>query len=715
MDPSHLLPILLLIFGFGFVVFWHELGHFLAAKWAGVKVEQFAVGFGQALVSYRRGIGVRLGSSQKQYQAMVDAETGGHEADQSAEPPHMGIVAGPGEVSEAMAEATGTVSPTRHASVNLSGVGETEYRLNWIPLGGYVKMLGQDDLRPNSEVTDPKAYNNKPVYQRMVIVSAGVIMNVILAAILFTVLFSIGFNTSPPLVGSVQAGSPAQAAGLAPGDRIIAVDGSRPSNFEKVAMAVALSGGEPFKIQYRKPDGSVETREVTPRASAENQGFQSLGVMASPSLRGPAADADLSDLKKGEVPAALFDLKPGEAIVAVNGKPVHPVGPTGRQKPGTAEPDEYYKLADAVQASGGKAVSVTVEGPDGKRRDESVQPYFAPPFGGAELNFAGLMPRATIVGVEPDSPALGKLKVGDVVLSLRDENTQDMISPLTGKELAAALGRAGAGGYKVGLTVERGGKALPPIGGLTPNVRLGPGKWGLRIGLGYDDAAVVGGVLPDSAAAKANLPAGATLVSVGGKSVKTWSDVRQAMAGHKAGAALPVVASIDGREKTYDLAPTEAELNAAASYQYATALPLQQLIEPRQTRNPALAAWWGVVETRDLITQFYLTLRRMVTGSISPANVQGPLGIVHVGSIISGRGTDYLLWFLALISANLAVVNFLPIPIVDGGLFAFLIFEKVTGKPPGPTLQTVAQLCGLVLLAGVFLFVTYNDLQRMFF
>src|ERR1700742_4034952 len=62
----------LLVIGFGFVIFWHELGHFLAAKWVGIKVEQFAVGFGQALFSWRKGIGVRLGNTQKEYQQRLD-------------------------------------------------------------------------------------------------------------------------------------------------------------------------------------------------------------------------------------------------------------------------------------------------------------------------------------------------------------------------------------------------------------------------------------------------------------------------------------------------------------------------------------------------------------------------------------------------------------------------------------------------------------------
>ena len=71
-----------------------------------------------------------------------------------------------------------------------------------------------------------------------------------------------------------------------------------------------------------------------------------------------------------------------------------------------------------------------------------------------------------------------------------------------------------------------------------------------------------------------------------------------------------------------------------------------------------------------------------------------------------------MLWFLSLISANLAVVNFLPIPIVDGGLFTLLILEKVQGKPLSPDAQRIVQMVGLVLILGVFLLVTYQDIAR---
>src|SRR3954454_11648731 len=148
---SQIWSIALLCFGFGFVIFFHELGHFLAAKYVGIKVEQFAVGFGQAMFSWRKGMGLTWGSSGKRYEELVAAK-------------------------------------------QAEFVGETEYRLNWIPLGGYVKMLGQDDLNPNAQQEDPRAYNKKSIGARMFVVSAGVVMNIILAAALFMIVFMMGFN-----------------------------------------------------------------------------------------------------------------------------------------------------------------------------------------------------------------------------------------------------------------------------------------------------------------------------------------------------------------------------------------------------------------------------------------------------------------------------------------------------------------------------------------
>src|SRR3954467_14822021 len=178
MTLTNILSIAALVFGFGFVVFFHELGHFLAAKWVGIKVEQFAVGFGHAIVAFRKGLGFRFGSSTREYEQKVR------------------------EYAEKKHARRGDLTHTElNAAAEELGLGETEYRLNWMPLGGYVKMLGQDDLRPNSQQNHPRAYNMKSVGSRMVIVSAGVLMNIILAMIGFMILFLMGFHAPPAAVG----------------------------------------------------------------------------------------------------------------------------------------------------------------------------------------------------------------------------------------------------------------------------------------------------------------------------------------------------------------------------------------------------------------------------------------------------------------------------------------------------------------------------------
>ena len=95
-----IIDLLTVILGFSLIIFVHELGHFVAARWAGVRVLAFAMGFGPAVFSYRKGLGLRRGSTEHEYLAGTDR----------------------------------AISPT-------------EYRLNWVPFGGYVKMLGQEDLK----------------------------------------------------------------------------------------------------------------------------------------------------------------------------------------------------------------------------------------------------------------------------------------------------------------------------------------------------------------------------------------------------------------------------------------------------------------------------------------------------------------------------------------------------------------------------------------
>ena len=135
-----MINLLLIILGFGILIFVHEAGHFLAAKWARIRTEVFAIGMGTAVLSWRKGIGVVWGSSH----ARVVAKTG-------KEPRQLS--------DEELA---------RH------GIGETEYSLRWLPIGGFVKMLGQDDTDPEYVSNQPRSYNVCPIgYGNLVIIGHG--------------------------------------------------------------------------------------------------------------------------------------------------------------------------------------------------------------------------------------------------------------------------------------------------------------------------------------------------------------------------------------------------------------------------------------------------------------------------------------------------------------------------------------------------------------
>lgn len=685
-----------LVLGFGFVIFFHELGHFLAAKWVGIKVEQFAVGFGQALLAWRKGVGLRVGNTQKEYQQKIDEYVNAKYKDE----PQVREKSGP-VYQEAVIEAEKKL-----------GLGETEYRLNWIPLGGYVKMLGQDDLRPNAEASDPRSYNRKSIGARMVVVSAGVIMNVLLAGLGFMLLFMIGFKVPPAWVGAIVADSPAQTTTtpdgklkpLVVGDMILELDGKPQEDFTKIALNVALSAdgtSVPIRVQHR--DDTQEDLRITPKQDP-NTSFLSIGIAAPHTLQGiDPKDVDATLLKEARqlsTPDTLA-VGPGETITQIDGKPV--------------KPNQFWVLYDALQNPEGKPVELTVED-DATHKTTHAQalPHLEPAYGGAPINIAGMLPRPAIPNIMPESPARGKILPGDIVLAVTKGG--DTKSNPTTEQLRNLLKQAGEGQQSVSLLVLRDGKeTLVPD--LSVNVKIDSGKGksrGLGVQLGADELhPVVAGTLKESPAETAGIPAGAIITALGDQKVSNWFEIQHALGEAKPGVPVAIHFTTSAGLDQRSLVLSQEQITSVRNVQHSSNLLLREYIFPRKAKSLGEAATWGVTETRDFILQFYLTLRRMVGGSVSPDQLMGPLGIFSNGAKIAFKGWDWLLWFLAMISANLAVVNFLPIPIVDGGLFTFLILEKIQGKPLSPRAQTIAQYVGLAFLAGVFLFVTYHDILRM--
>jgi len=137
---------------------------------------------------------------------------------------------------------------------------ETLFTIRAIPLGGYCKMLDGDPDAPYDE----RAFNSKKVWQRIAVCLAGAVMNFLLAMVLGAILFSTaGVALRTTTIYSVQSGSPAEAAGILPGDRILRIGESRISSFEQIGSALERSGGEQINVVVRR-DGSRQTFPLTP-------------------------------------------------------------------------------------------------------------------------------------------------------------------------------------------------------------------------------------------------------------------------------------------------------------------------------------------------------------------------------------------------------------------------------------------------------------------
>jgi regulator of sigma E protease len=135
-------------------------------------------------------------------------------------------------------------------------VGETLYAVRAVPLGGYVRMTGMD----GEHLDDPRAFGRQAVWQRLMVILAGPIMNLVLAAFLYVIVFGpIGTPVPTTTVGGTVPGYPAARAGVRPGDQVIAVDGQPVRSWNGLAAAIARDNRRPVRLTVRRPDGTVAT------------------------------------------------------------------------------------------------------------------------------------------------------------------------------------------------------------------------------------------------------------------------------------------------------------------------------------------------------------------------------------------------------------------------------------------------------------------------
>jgi len=699
----------MVVVGFSLIILIHEAGHFWAARWAGIRVLAFSLGFGPAIVSYRKGWGLRRGSSEGEY-----------------------TTAQPG---------------------TLVGVSATEYRWNVLPLGGYVKMLGQDDADPSARSGESDSYQSASVWKRMVVISAGVVFNVIAAAVLFVIVFTVGLKTEAPVVGDVGPGSPAAGVvasnaeslgvttpGLKAGDRVVLVSGSAPDSFKDITLEAAMAArGSKVRLTVERAgvSGPLEF-EVQPRADAFSK-LLDLGLR--PAVSSVVYGASLDAAARGALAARLTEVgmkgvEPGMRLVGAESG--------GRKAEAGADGLSPYVLSGLVRGGNGEPVTLRFAGSSGGEVSATVpvrEEFATQLLEGSSADqvipmqhLVGLTPVMRVEQIDAERSAATGLKTGDLFARLGEvewPNVAEGIAEIRRGDRAtidvAVARKKGDGEWE---TVEIGAVAVKQgrigfVPGTSEGVSAVVSRWP---NMAMTSREILGGgegVVMRPSGAGLGLVPGARVESINGDKVADFSGMRAALrrlaekaggSGFEARVVARVLVAGEPMALTRVWAVSEAESKGLLALSWLSPLgpgdfePLEIVLKGD---GPVGAVMLGLRETHRVMLSTYLTFARLVQGTVKIEHLKGPVGIAHVGTMIADRGVVWLMFFLAVISINLAVINFLPLPIVDGGHMVFLLYEALTGKPVSVAVQNVATVVGLVLVASMFLLVTYNDLANL--
>ena len=649
--------------GLGMVVFVHELGHFLVAKACGVKCEKFYLGFdifGLKLARFRWG--------------------------------------------------------------------ETEYGIGILPLGGYVKMLGQEDnptkaaeeferaklardaadgdTLPEGEaaaetsIFDPRSYLAKSVPQRMAIISAGVVMNVLFAFAIAVLAYELGVKDAPCVVGGVAPGGPAWTAGLRPGDRVVRIGDRENPRFRdlqsRVVLGDNLENGVKFYVS-RPGDSDTELFTLYPVKTglAPRVGVVSASItsLATPPLS-PNAPLGGKDCP----------LQPGDVVSAVGG---------------VETPTNAAIQSQIARNIGPTSIVVLRNRPEGEPEKIAVD---LP--GRRQKGLGVVMEPGAIVAVQNDSPAAkAGLQKGDRILAIDGEPLGDP-DTINNRLLPRA-------GHEAQLSIERDGKSQDltislrePYAARMFDVSLSESE---PVAIATMGAAIavtnrVASVVPDSPADRAGIKPGAEILEAvipkrtSAEGVGPKEDIRVPFTSEKpnwpyfvmllqelTSRGTPVEFKL-GDDRTVPVEVVETE-----DWFADRGLNFEPLLVERRASSFGEAVNLGANEAVSSVAQVYSFLRALFRRQVSPKAMGGPVEIMRAAGGSAQQGISSLLIFLCMLSTNLAVLNFLPIPLLDGGHMVFLILEGIRGKPVSERVIVAFHYAGFLFIISLMAFVFLLD------
>lgn len=588
----------------------------------------------------------------------------------------------------------------------------TEYIIGVFPFGGYVKMLGQHDLPSDADVSSlrPDSFQAQSIGARAWIMSGGVIANFASAFVLCFLALLLGFHDSAPLVGDV--GFHSLEAGIRPGDEVVSVAGRKVTNWQGlyVSYATQEAGADIDFVVLR--DGAELTIPVTVHRR-DNDDFN------LPDFNRPAEPRIQSLVANSRAEEAGLEL--GDRLIAVDGEGI----------------ESWTHFADLVRRRAETDAIITVDRENDDdtltrveltARPKSRRPDFTPkvvlgvePQGAARVDFVAHESSAYAAGIQ----------AGDVVVGVEGRDVGSWYAlwkHVTWRHPEAA---------DVHLRVVRDNVPRDVVVAQSPAQAWAVGTRGLStLGIAGSppDQLTLGQPLPGGAAAEAGLQAGDVVVGMeadvgnmleAGVATEeskdlwvvdnpSWEHLLVAQANLAAATyRLIVERTPPGSEKPntveVEVRPVEDPEEIFVGF-----IGIGPTVSKRLVQEdvggallPSLIAPWLMLEEQ--ITG----MRAMFIGRLSAKLVSGPVGILEATYRFAEQSTGDLLRFLALLSVNLAVVNFLPIPITDGGHFMFLMYEHVRGRRMDEEIYARFQWAGLILILMVFLYATFNDISRL--
>ena len=668
-QPSSWGVILQVAGGLGFVIFVHELGHFLVAKACGVKCEKFFLGFDVG--------GLKLASFTW---------------------------------------------------------GETEYGIGAIPLGGYVKMLGQDDNpaaaaaeaqraraagahsvngigsgdlppEPTSDphpAWDPRSYPAQSVPKRMAIISAGVIMNVIFAVLMASLAYGLGVKELTCAISSVRTGGAAWRAGMRTGDEITAIGDRKDPIFSDLRHGVTVGDvreGIDFTV-YRPADKSTRTLKLRPDTDL---GAPTIGVTSPFSLTLPA---DITAGLPGSAARAEPPLVGGDTIRSVDGVAVK----------------TYAELFAELSQRRDQPVRLGVERRSTK--DEPAAEIREIMLPAQPRRVTGItMTAGSVKAVQTDSPATtAGIEPGDRILTVAGEPAGDPLTlderlqRLAGTSVLLGIGRDGAADREVTIVPRKVTWRDDETTGIACPLSI------TALGLAIEVDAVVAEVAAGSPAAAAGIAVGDRILEANyfeadedaplEKGIPladeaNWPAVTAMLQRLPEDTRIQLrVSSADGQERTVAIAPEDASDRFVVD----RGLVFEPVYRMMKAGSVAGAFRRGFHKAGEDLSLVYSFLGKLTSNAISPRLLGGPIEIAKQAGKSAEEGFGRLLLFLTMLSANLAVVNFLPIPVLDGGHMVFLLYELVRGKPPSENVVAALSYLGLALILTLMMFVFGLDL-----